>query len=321
MAKSGQWRGLAGWLDATLGSDSGLLGVVLDSLVAVLLFLIVRRVLRRALLGRVDDPSRRYVIGKFVSYGLGSVTGLVLVNLWVSDAANIGTWLGIVSAGLAIALRDPILNIAGWLFIVARQPFRIGDRIQIGTVAGDVVDVGIWTFSLLEIGNWVQDDQSTGRIIHIPNGMVFSKTIASYTQGFEHIWNEVSVTVTFESQWMKARDILTEIVWAQSEGSEESMQEQLKSTAPKYMVHYRHLTPIVWLTVIDIGVRLDIRYLCPARRRRSTASDLWAEILHRFDKEPQIEFAYPTQRFYAANQESKPELRAHPSERTMRPPA
>ena len=313
MGSSGRWRGLAGWLDATLGSDSGLLGVILDTLVVLLVFLVVRRVLRTALLRRIDDPGRAYVVGKFVSYGLGIITGLVMINLWVSDDTSIGTWLSITSAGLAIALRDPIVNVAGWLFVVARQPFRIGDRIQVGDVRGDVVDVGIWTFSLLEIGNWVKDDQSTGRIVHMPNGVVFREKIASYTQGFEHIWNEVSVCITFESDWQRARDILTEIVWARTEGAQEAIAEQLKSTAPKYMVHYTHLTPIVWVTVVDIGVRLDIRYLCQARSRRSTASQLWIDVLQRFAKEPNIDFAYPTQRFFDAAQEAKPQMRAKPA--------
>jgi small-conductance mechanosensitive channel len=322
MDGSGQWQGLAGWMDTTLGSDSGVLGIVLDSLVVVLIFLVVRRVLRRALLRNVDDPARRYVVGKFVSYSLGTVAVLILMNLWIADDANIGAWIGLTSAGLAIALRDPIVNVAGWLFIAARQPFSIGDRVQIGDVAGDVVDVGIWTFSLLEIGNWVNDDQSTGRIIHLPNGVVFSKAIASYTQGFDHIWNEIGVTVTFESDWQKARTVLTEIVWAHSAGAEDAMQEQLKNTAPKYMVHYTHLTPIVWVTVVDIGVRLDIRYLCPARRRRSSASQIWSDVLTRFSGEPGIDFAYPTQRFFDARAEAKPGMRATDAtaQHTLTPP-
>ncbi len=313
MEKHNDWRSIAGWLDATIGSDSGALGVVLDTLIIALAFLLLRRLLRRTLLRRVDDPARRYLVGKFVSYGLGLVAMMMLLPLWISDEADIGTWLGITSAGLAIALRDPIVNLAGWLFIVARKPFAIGDRIQVGETAGDVVDVGIWTFSLLEIGNWVHDDQSTGRIVHLPNGVVFNTSIKSYTQGFEYIWNEIAVTVTFESDWQRARNVLTEIIWARSEDTQEEVAQQLKHTAPKYMVHYKHLTPIVWVTVVDIGVRLDVRYLCSARQRRSSASTIWTDILTRFGDEPRVEFAYPTQRFYSSVSESKPSLRAIPS--------
>ncbi len=309
---------VARWLDGALGSDSGALGPVLDTLVILLIFFVLRRLLRKALLRKVDEPSRRYMIGKFVSYGLGTVAVMLVFPLWVGDQVDVGTWLGITSAGLAIALKDPVVNLAGWLYIVLRQPLRIGDRVQIGDKAGDVVDIGLFTFSLLEIGNWVHDDQSTGRLLHIPNGLVFREPVASYNQGFEYIWNELGVTVTFESDWQRARDVLTEIVWRHSENSKARVQEQLKRTAPKYMVHYKHLTPIVWVTVVDIGVRLDVRYLCEARLRRSSASALWADILAAFGGEQHVDYAYPTQRFYDAAREAKMPMRAPP---TVRPGA
>lgn len=290
-----------------------MLGPVLDTLVIALVYLVLRRLLRGVLLRRVDDPTRRYMIGKFVSYSLGAVAIVLLVPIWISDGFDVGTWLGIVSAGLAIALRDPVVNLAGWLFIVLRAPLRVGDRVQVGKTAGDVVDIGLFTFSLLEIGNWVPDDQSTGRLVHLPNGVVFREPVASYTQGFEYIWNELGVTVTFESDWQRARDVLTELIWAHCEDITERVQKQLKSTAPKYMVHYNHLTPIVWVAVVDIGVRLDVRYLCEARRRRTTSSSLWSDILVAFAKEDQVDFAYPTQRFYNSVHEAKQAMRPAPT--------
>ena len=100
----------------------------------------------------------------------------------------------------------------GWCFILIRQPFKVGDRIQIGKVAGDVIDIRFFNFQLNEIGNWVDADQSTGRIIHIPNGIVFTEPQANYTAGFQYIWNEIPVLVTFESDWKKAKQLLTDIV-------------------------------------------------------------------------------------------------------------
>ena len=78
--------------------------------------------------------------------------------------------------------------------------------------AGDVIDIRLFQFSINEIGNWVDADQSTGRIIHIPNGIVFTEPQANYTAGFQYIWNEIPVLVTFESDWKKAKQILTDIV-------------------------------------------------------------------------------------------------------------
>jgi len=90
----------------------------------------------------------------------------------------------LLSAGIAIALKDVFVNLAGFIFIMWRQPLEVGHRIQIGEVAGDVVDIRPFQFTILEIGNWVDADQSTGRMIHIPNGKIFTENLANYHFGF-----------------------------------------------------------------------------------------------------------------------------------------
>jgi small-conductance mechanosensitive channel len=141
----------------------------------------------------------------YVAFALGV---LVIVPLWFEGVKSASTFLGLLSAGLAIALRDPVVNLAGWAFILWRRPFEVGDRIQIGTHAGDVIDQRIFQFTLMEIGNWVGADQSTGRVVHIPNGKVFTEMLANYSKGFQYIWDEIPVLITFESNWEKAKGIL-----------------------------------------------------------------------------------------------------------------
>src|SRR5436309_2546056 len=124
----------------------------------------------------------------------------------------IATFLGLFTAGLAIALKDIVANLAGWAYIVWRRPFDVGDRVQIGPHAGDVIDLHLFQFTLNEIGNWVKADQSTGRIIHIPNGKVLSEPLANYDKGFRYIWNEIPVVISFESDWKQAKRLLEAIV-------------------------------------------------------------------------------------------------------------
>ena len=299
------------WTDL-LEQSNGLELRFLVSLCLILLGLLLRRAAVRAV-GRADwDPARRYQVGKTVNSIILVLVTALLLQIWLTGSIGIGTWLGIASAGLAVALRDPIVNVAGWMMILVRQPFKLGDRIQIGDISGDVVDVGPQTFSLLEIGNWVRDDQSTGRLIHVPNGRVFRDAVASYNQGFEYIWNELRVVVTFESDWQRAREVLGEIAVRHGESVVEEARNQIRSAAQVYMIRYKHLTPIVWVAVEDIGVALTVRYLCRVRQRRSTASAIWSDILLAFAAEPKVEFAYPTTRWYGASAESKPDLRPGP---------
>ncbi len=288
-----------------LGLDSQTLERLLWSisllLVAIALNLLVRRVVHR----QVEDTARRYALNKAAGYTVGFVVFLVLVMIWTRGGAGLAAYLGIVSAGLAIALQDPLINLAGWMFIVVRRPFIVGDRIQVDRHRGDVIDVRLFQFSLIEIGNWVDADQSTGRIIHMPNGVVFRETIANYTQGFNFIWDEIPVTVTFESNWCTAKEVLAEIAERHSAIPSEQAAAQVRGSTQTFLIQYQHLTPIVWTSVADIGVTLTLRYLCEPRRRRSTANDMWESILDAFAGADDIDFAYPTTRYYDNRREGK----------------
>jgi len=245
-----------------------------------------------------EEPKSRYTWRRTVSFTFGLLTIVLIAGVWIQAIARFGAFLGLFTAGLAIALKDPLTNIAGWLFILVRTPFNIGDRVQIGDHAGDVIDIRLFQFSVLEIGNWVDADQSTGRIIHIPNGQIFTQSQANYTAGFRFIWNEMKVLVTFESNWEKAKDILNKIVHEQAVTASESAEKKIREASKKYMIFYQYLTPIVYTKVEDSGVLLSMRYICDPLKRRTTEHDIWEEVLREFALHDDIDFAYPTQRFY-----------------------
>lgn len=293
-------------LAAWLGVDVVTVERVLLTLALLVVYLVVRMVLRRVVRGSIQDASRRYTATKAVNTVLGVTALLAIVVVWTRGGTGIAAYLGIVSAGLAIALQDPLTNLAGFLFIVLRKPFGVGDRIQVGDHRGDVVDVRLFQFSMIEIGNWVDADQSTGRIIHVPNGLLFRCPTANYTQGFAFIWDEMPVTVTFESDWRKAKGLVEEILERMSAETAEQAQREIAAASASYLVHYRHLTPIVWTSVVDHGVTLTARYVCAPRRRRGTATELWEAVLDAFAAHDDIDFAYPTTRFYDNRGEGKP---------------
>jgi len=286
-------------------SDETIQRIVLTALVLAL-WLALGVVARAVIARRFGESARRYTFLKAAKYLLAVVALIALLRVWVQGGTGLGAYLGIMSAGLAIALQDPLTNFAGWIFLVLRRPFVLGDRIEIGRHAGDVIDVRLFQFSLIEIRNWVDADQSTGRIIHVPNGLVFRETVANYTQGFNFIWDEIPVTVTFESNWRRAKEMLGEIIAEHSAIASDQAAEQVRVAGDKFLIHYSHLTPIVWTSVADIGVTLTMRYLCEARRRRSTANNIWESTLDAFAACDDIDFAYPTQRFYDNQREGKP---------------
>jgi small-conductance mechanosensitive channel len=293
--KMGQW---AGWIHRAMGLSPGLQGQILISIVTIFIVLVLRRLILRFVFQRFEDVRIRYRWRKSSAYIAFLFTILILGWVWFEGFQSIATYLGLLSAGVAIALKDLLVNLAGWIFIIWRRPFEVGDRIQIGNQAGDVIDIRIFQFTLMEIGNWVDADQSTGRVIHIPNGKVFTEPQANYHKGFQYIWNEVPVLVTFESNWKKAKEILHRIGLEHAEHLSTSAEQRIKEASRKFMIFYSKLTPIVYTTVKDCGVLLTIRYICEPRRRRDSQQAIWENILNEFARCEDIDFAYPTQRFY-----------------------
>ena len=242
-----------------------------------------------------------YKVRKIISYTIIFTALIFSFLVWFENIKSVSTFFGLVSAGVAIALKDLIVNIAGWLFIIWRKPFQVGDRIEIGNNSGDVIDLRIFQFTLLEIGNWVDGDQSTGRIIHLPNYKVFNEPLSNYSKGFKYIWDEILVIITFESNWQKAKKILHTIAEKHTEHLSKEAEEQVKEAAKKFMIFYNNLTPTVYTDVKENGIQISIRYLCEPKRRRIATQEIWEDILLEFDKNNDLNLAYPTQRIIINN--------------------
>jgi len=256
--------------------------------------ILANRIIRR----KIEDGKRMYLWHRAVLYIYNVLLILLIGYTWIEGVRHLTTVLGLASAGVAIAMHDTIANIAGFIFIISRKPFSVGDRIQIGETAGDVIDIRLFQFSIIEIGNWVDNDQSTGRIVHIPNSKTLREPLANYHIGFEYIWNEIPILLSFESNWKKAKHLLNEIARDKAEYLSQGAQQQIRNAAKKYLIHYNTLTPIIYTSVKESGVLLTIRYLVKPRQRRSTEQDIWEATLDSFGKENDIDLAYPTTRFY-----------------------
>lgn len=286
-------------------ADGSVYSHLLESLIVILLLALIRFIVLRVVYNRVNDLALRYKWRKNLAYILGFVGILIIGSFWFDGITSLATFIGLLSAGLVIALRDPIVDIAAWLFILWRKPFSLGDRIQLGQHKGDVIDIRMFKFSILEIGNWVHADQSTGRVIHLPNHQVFQESIANYTSDFDFIWNEIPVVVTFESDWKRAKMLIQELVNSHLEEFVKDAESQLKKASRSYLIRYNYLTPIIYTEVVDFGIKLTIRHLSNARQRRSFNQLIWEDILEAFQDEPSIDFAYPTYRIYQNQIEGK----------------
>ncbi len=177
------------------------------------------------------EIQKRHQYRKRASYVATLVYVLILIPIWAGSTQQWVTVLSVMGAGVALALHEVLLNRAGWVYIVVRRPYRAGDRIELGSVRGDVIDIQLFQTTLLEIGNWVDGDQSTGRVVHFPHGQIFRNPMYNYTKGFEFLWNELSILVTFESNWEKAKEILLKYGEEESREIQEKVQRKIDRMA------------------------------------------------------------------------------------------
>lgn len=266
------------------------------TVVTLVVIWLIRFLIIRVINRNIKSTRQKYKWRKNASYSTGFLGLIILGTIWFEGLQEIGTFLGLLTAGLAIALRDPVTDFAGWIFISLRTPFDVGDRVEIGDVKGDIIDIRIFKFTVLEIGNWVHADQSTGRVVHMPNHKVFTEALANYTSDFEFIWNELEVLLTFESDWKKAKEKLQEIAEKHMEDFIDHAKRQVQRANKSYFVHYEYLTPIVYTDVKESGINLTIRHLCDPRKRRGMGQAVWEDILNFVEQNEDVDFAYPTMR-------------------------
>ncbi len=267
---------------------------ILGTILVIAAYAVLRRLARRIITRTVSEPSTRYQATAAITYLVGGIALVVLAKIWIAGISGYATYLGLLSAGVAIALQDPLTNLVGWFFIITRRPFTVGHRIQIGSHIGDVVDIRVFRFVMLEVGNWVHADQSTGRVVHVPNGMVFKNPVYNYDEGFGYIWNEIEIVVTFGSNWRKAKELFLKTVTEHAERISPNVAAQIANAAESFHVKVGAVTPVVWTSVVDSGIKLTVRYLCTPRQRRSSTSHVWESILDTLAAMKDVELAYPT---------------------------
>ena len=276
-----------------------------QSIAVIIVFYVIFLLIRRLINNNINDLRKRYLYRKISFYIIFIIGFLAFSRVWITQMESVTMFLSFIGGGIALALHQVILSFAGWLLIIVKGYYNIGDRIEIGNIKGDIIDISVFYTTCMEIGNWVDADQSTGRMVQIPNSKVFTEPVYNYTRGFEFIWNEIGFLITFESDWKKAEKILTQIINKFSVEVTDKVRRRIKKMAQKYWIHYEILTPIVYTTIKDSGVQLKVRYLTEVKKRRITEVQISREVLKAFAKEPDIDFAYPTTRFYTLGEEKK----------------
>ncbi|MGM0508011.1 MAG: mechanosensitive ion channel family protein [Fusobacteriota bacterium] len=248
---------------------------------------------------KVKDAKIRHKSRTWIYYIFIGLSVVIIFLIWFKKDISISTFLGFLSAGIALALHQVLLNIAGWLVIIFQKPFNLGDRIEFSNTRGDVIDINMFFTTLLEVGNWVDGNQSTGRVVHIPNGEVFKSQQFNYTTGFNGMWNESKFIVSLTSDWEKAESIIIETAKQEKEHDlEDRVQTEMEKMGKSYMIKLGKLTPITYIDIEEYGISITLRYMTSVRKQREIKNKIIRKVLTNFLSDPKIEIAYPTQTIF-----------------------
>ena len=236
---------------------------------------------------RVEDPYSRYHLRKAVRYGIFVVALLAVAVVWRPFAGRIGVVVGLAAAGVAFAMQEVIGAVAGWFNIMLGRIFRVGDRIQMGGVQGDVIDVTPLRTKILEIGSatdesaWVSGRQYTGRIVAVSNKATFTEPVYNYSAVFEYIWEELTFPVRHDSDWSRAEQIMSEEVVRASRT--EGARAAIDAMTRRYPVPRTEVEPRVFVRATDNWMELAARFVVPVRTARSVKDELTRRVRERFD--------------------------------------
>lgn len=290
VAKSSFWERM----DALLAHLSNLLLAVLIIALVWTATVFVRKLIKRS----VTDPAKKYALSKTLTLISLFVTVAVAAVLLLGKLGGLAAIIGLIGAGVAVALQDVLRSLFCWPLILGDKGFSVGDRIECGSIKGDVIDIGMLRTTLLEVGGWSLGDQSTGRIIQVANKFILENPLFNYTHGFEVTWQEISILVTFESDWKRAEEIMYQSAVHLTEEKEKKLERDFAALQDKYLVKRGTTTPYVYASIEDSGVKLTLRFLVEARKRRVVHDAVTREILAKLAQEPLVELAYPTMRLY-----------------------
>ncbi|MCB8946268.1 MAG: mechanosensitive ion channel [Ardenticatenaceae bacterium] len=249
------------------------------ALVGLVVIVIVFGLVRRLTARRLVDVHTRYRVRKAITFAGYLVTGLFLAIVFSDQLSGITAALGIAGAGIAFALQEVIVSVAGWVAIAFGDFYKVGERVELGGIQGDVIDVGILRTTLMECGQWVGGSSYNGRIVRVANSFVFKEPVFNYSSDFPFLWDEITLPVKFGSDRDLARRILQQVAQELLTDYATEAQSTWNKMTRKFMIEKARVQPSVMMAANDNWLAFTLRYVVDYRQRRVMKDKLFNDIL------------------------------------------
>jgi small-conductance mechanosensitive channel len=233
--------------------------------------------------------ARRLSCYLLVVVGAGVIAGFLF-----DDISMVAATLGVVSAGVVISLQDVCTSGFGWFVIMAGGKFRIGDRLEIDGVRGDVIDIQLLRTTLIEINGWLGTDAPTGRVVIVPNNFIFKTKVFNFTHGHPFIWHKIDVTVTYSTPVASALSLFQRILEEETREEFEAARLAASAMQKRYGVEDADYRPKIYTQIADSGVTLTLFYVTHYRRNSMTRNRINRRLIAEMETHTHIQFAYHT---------------------------
>lgn len=255
------------------------IAAVLATLVILLLVRFAQTVTSR----KIEDIELRYKTRKLISlagYALALITALAIFS---GQLTNLTVIIGALSVGIGFALREMIQSLIGWAIISFGGLYKPGDRIQLGSIMGDVIDIGPLITTVMECGGWVKGDLYNGRLILLSNSLLFKEHIINFSSDFPFLWDEIVIPVRTDSDYRLARSIIERVGQTELSKVSEESKTAWQNFVRQYRVEDARLDPVVTMSFDANWIEFTLRYVVGYRFRRSTKDKLFSSILAGFE--------------------------------------
>jgi small-conductance mechanosensitive channel len=259
-------------------------GKLVAALIGLAAVYTLSRLAQRSINRLVADATTRYRGRKFVAF-LGYLAAIALVaTIFSSRLGGFTVAFGVAGAGIAFALQEVIASAAGWVAVSFGNFYSPGDRVQLGGIKGDVIDIGILRTTLMEVGQWVNADLYNGRIVRVANSFVFKEPVFNYSGDFPFLWDEITLPVRYGSDWEYTRAILNQVVDEICKDYAIESAEAWKRAVNRYRLEDAKIEPMITLAATDNWIEFTVRYIVDYRKRRFVRDRLFTRILEEVDK-------------------------------------
>ena len=259
------------------------IGKIVTLFVGIAVIWVIVKIIQINVLSKIKDSDNRYRAKKFGGFVGFLLTVLLLTVIYSDKLGGLTVAFGVAGAGIAFALQEVIASFAGWLAIMFGGFYKSGDRVQLGGIKGDVMDIGVLRTTMMETGQWVDGDLYNGRIVLVANSFVFKEPVYNYSGDFPFLWDEIKIPIQFGSNYQKTNEILLEVGKEVAGDLSEKSKEKWGLLQKKYRLEDAQTEPMVSLIANDNWVEFTLRYIVNYKRRRITKTELFTKILREIE--------------------------------------